>query len=454
MNALSILEKKLYQEENSQLLSLLEKATLHHLMGDYKKSLELFDKAKNLSDKLFTVSIKGKIEKTLKNDNFDKYYGMRFERSLIRYYQALNHILIAQSEENSQERSFHYQAARSVLIEWNVLLDSYQRQYAGEVTFKNDLMSFLFGSMVHQLIGTSSDIRISKDLLKKAQEVLFKNYGLYPSFNKKYEKFRSDFEKLPKLSLEEVRNNYVEQTSKAKDLKGYLNDKKKAVKDNIKFIIEEGFIAKKTAKKVNFPIPMTFFPLALRDSKNFIHFSSRVLTLSGFSRPTVSYELPQITTTQSPKELEVVIEKDGKEITKCSLKLVNPMNEIARLELENDLPAIKARLSARVLGKHAAALVSAYAAYNSGGGRGGDLFAYSIAATSYALANKAIRNSEKADLRHWASLPMSFQVGQTSLDKGQYQVFLVNSDQKVKITDLEVSDKNTPRLVKYRYPAP
>ncbi len=46
-----------YPEERSKLVKLLELANLQHIKGDYYQSLKTFDKARDLSDKLFTVSI-------------------------------------------------------------------------------------------------------------------------------------------------------------------------------------------------------------------------------------------------------------------------------------------------------------------------------------------------------------------------------------------------------------
>ena len=46
----------IYKDEQSKLLKFLELGTLHLHKGEYFQALTNFDKAKDLSDKLFTVS--------------------------------------------------------------------------------------------------------------------------------------------------------------------------------------------------------------------------------------------------------------------------------------------------------------------------------------------------------------------------------------------------------------
>jgi hypothetical protein len=80
--ALSYLEtNKFYKEEASRLLYFLEKGSLLHVMGQYRNSVLALEKAKDLSRKLYTVSISGKLKSALANDSYDKYYGESYERS-------------------------------------------------------------------------------------------------------------------------------------------------------------------------------------------------------------------------------------------------------------------------------------------------------------------------------------------------------------------------------------
>jgi hypothetical protein len=84
-SALELMDSdKIYKDEESHLLKYLELGTLHLYNGEYFQALINFDKAHDLSDKLFTISISKSIAGTLGNSSADNYYGERYERSLIR----------------------------------------------------------------------------------------------------------------------------------------------------------------------------------------------------------------------------------------------------------------------------------------------------------------------------------------------------------------------------------
>mgnify|MGYP005663842993 CR=1 FL=1 len=90
-NAIKLVEsKKFYPEKRSRLLKLLELGTLRQINGDYYQSLKTFEKARDLSNKLFTKSISKKALAAVTNNNMDNYYGEIYERSLIRLNIALN----------------------------------------------------------------------------------------------------------------------------------------------------------------------------------------------------------------------------------------------------------------------------------------------------------------------------------------------------------------------------
>ena len=58
----------IYKDEQSRLLKFLELGTLHLYSGEYFQALQYFDRARDLSDKLFTVSISKKIAGTTCNN--------------------------------------------------------------------------------------------------------------------------------------------------------------------------------------------------------------------------------------------------------------------------------------------------------------------------------------------------------------------------------------------------
>ncbi|MEI8346467.1 MAG: hypothetical protein WCG27_03305, partial [Pseudomonadota bacterium] len=85
-----------YKEENSRLLYFLEQGLVHHLEGHYYQSVLYLMEADQLAQKLFTVSLTSQGKAMIANDNYDKYYGESYERSLVHFYLSLNHYLLFQ----------------------------------------------------------------------------------------------------------------------------------------------------------------------------------------------------------------------------------------------------------------------------------------------------------------------------------------------------------------------
>ena len=233
--------EKFYSEKRSKLLKLLEVGTVHYLNQSYFQALQSFDKAQNLSDKLFTVSIKGKLASAVMNSNMDNYYGEKYERATIRFYQALCHFMLYQKgsyeaftrveEKKNKEgkilirkievkkvilsakrKRTHLMGARASILNWDTLLESYRAVSAGEPTYKDDILAKVFGAFIHEQMGTRGDKQIAKKLYEKAKEILVKNFGIYPAFNKKYKIFKKDYKKFPQIGFVKVKKKYIDPT--------------------------------------------------------------------------------------------------------------------------------------------------------------------------------------------------------------------------------------------------
>ena len=85
-----------FSEERSELLNKLEKGTTYYLKNDYFQAMQYFKEAREISDNLYTISIKKKLASIL-NANLDNYYGEIYERSLLRFYESLIHYNLYQT---------------------------------------------------------------------------------------------------------------------------------------------------------------------------------------------------------------------------------------------------------------------------------------------------------------------------------------------------------------------
>lgn len=451
-----------YPEKRSLLLKLLEEGMIHHLNGSYYQSTKALDKARELSNKLFTVSVSKKLTAAVSNSNSDNYYGEKYERSLIRFYLALNHYLmyqkgtyeprvvkvknvstgkiidktIPEKKLTQSQRLNHLSASRATILEWDSLLDNYKGQLAGDDAYKDDLSAKVFGAFIHEQIGSGSDRQIALQLYRDAKKILFRNYNTYSAFNKKSEKFRKNFSKFPTMNIEKVKKNYISKTDFYKNLVKYIDRKilalKKRKSDNFQVMIQQGFITPKTVKKIDFPLPVSALAAGsavASGAKNPVTFVIKVLGLSSVTKPTITFELPEVKKIDFNESYEVIVKSGKKVIKKVDTVMVNPLSQIAYEALDNKVISTYAKIGARVAGKHVAALVTSYVAYNLAIKQGIPEFVALLTATgSYSLANKGIAASEQADLRYWASLPSSLRVASARLPKGKYKVFLKSSN--------------------------
>jgi hypothetical protein len=232
-----------YKDQKQALLKYLELGLTHHAAGQYYQSVLALNKAKEIHQQLFTISLSKKAATLVTNDTVDQYYGEPYERSLIHFYLALNHYLlhqrgtyesyipeggkepIAEKILTPSERNTEIQAARAETIAWDSYLDWLQKDRTGKSVFKNDLLAKTFGAFIHEAMGSRNELQTALLLYIDAKKILFQNYNAYKTFNGKAPKFKGDFSKLPGLAPEKVAAEYVEPTQFQKDLKDYLDYK-------------------------------------------------------------------------------------------------------------------------------------------------------------------------------------------------------------------------------------
>jgi len=445
-SAISLVKSdRFYPEERSKLVKLLELANLQHIKGDYYQSLKSFDQARDLSDKLFTVSISKKALSAVTNNNMDNYYGEIYERSIIRFYQALNHYMLYQKGEyeahtltkkvkegdksvvktkeiplktlSKNEKRSHLSGARASLLEWDSLLDNYTKSMKGDSTYKADLSSRLFGAFIHEQIGSTNDRNIAIGLYKDAKKVLFRYYNLYPSFNKKHKEFAKNFSKLHKMSKKKVQKKFVKATKYAKNLTSFINtrikDLKAKKKNNITIVMQQGYVTEKSSRMIHFPLPIS----SGAGNKGMFGFAGKMLANTRGTLPSITFELPEVKQKKLNMSVVLVVKnKAGKIVKTTKAVVMNPISDIAFQSLDNKIVSTNLKIGARVAAKHITALLAAYEVSKKTGE-----FAASM---MYAVSNKAIAASEQADLRFWSTLPHTLRIGSFNLRPGKYTLFI------------------------------
>jgi hypothetical protein len=316
------------------------------------------------------------------------------------------------------------QAAKSYILEWDSILRSYQIEFAGVSTYKNDMLAKVWGAFVHEQFNSSIDDRVAFNLYSDAENLLLKGYNAYPSYNRKNKKFSDDFEKLPYLTSSELKQNYIESTAKATDLENFINKKKNAKeKDNVVVLVKENLISQKTSKVIQ-------IPLVLPQFSGDRYVNNLILATHA------TVEFPQIVNIKNSGNYVIKIYKDNTKIDETKLVLLQPLGEIAKKTLDEKMSALQAATIARIVAKYVAAFALTQQIYKNNG----EIFA----ALSFIASQKAIEETSLADLRYWETLFNTLQIGSLKLKEGSYKMFLARGDINVADASFVVEkDKTT-----------
>ncbi len=137
----------------------------------------------------------------------------------------------------------------------------------------------------------------------------------------------------------------------------------------------------------------------------------------------VEFELPMIENVPLVQRMELfVLNEKGVVVQHGPLPVVSENGDIARVVLEEDAVSRYVKTGTRVAIKHLVAIVAAMQVYQQLKNKSGDFLAKGAGIAAYAGASKGIAALEKADTRHWTTLPQALRMTEFKLNPGQYQV--------------------------------
>ena len=463
-----------YPEERSALLRRLERASAYYYNGELYRSLLEFDAAKGLSDELYTKSISAKLASAL-DSNKAEFYGERYERSNIRFWQALLHLRLAAAGKyeawrgedgaerpekilSPQEKRQHLLAARSVMQEWESIFPQFELETEGKPGYKADMMSHLLGAAIHEQTGAPADRQIALGLYRRAKEVAFRNYNVYPSFNKKHKEFADGFGTFHAMERREVEQKYVEQSADGKELTHYIDRKigllEKNRPDNLVVIVKDGLVAEKKSReyKLDFrPDEMArlaylsaYISAASGGSGRAVSNAAFISFATTYLLKDITYDMPYIEY-RAPRELAASIAgADGKRVP-VPLALASPLSDIAYKEINDKIPAERAALAARLTAEYIAAAATAYFSYanmkkSAGNSPWGELAGIAAGVGAFKGLSAAINASNKADLRQWKLLPSDIRIGGASLAPGDYTLEITEGGKVVARESVKVGE--------------
>lgn len=468
---------ELKKDQRSLLLWHLERGTLTLALEDYDSAIQHFEQSLELIDRLFTTKLSAKAASLFINDASDEFYGASYERSYAHYFLA--RALYARYQKSGNKLDL--QGARGTILAWDSYFSELQRSATHKTLYHTDLMLKVFGGEVHEVSGIRNDKQIALQLYKDALKILEVQGGIFSIFNKK----SSEYVKVYERALKEGKapsSKLYDKTSAYEDLKDFLhykilamtkeirgfdfNAQVKALKaspevvkaanktrGNVVLVLEEGLIPPKVGKPFNFGLKGAINAVDNPGAKKFIAgVGAEALTLFAMNKlgmvPTqassagsfvlahnitklavqeaaIEFELPMIENVPVVQRLRLFVLNDqGVVIDSTPLPVVAENGDVARVVLEEDVVSRYTKTGTRVAVKHLTAIVAAMGVYQKlkGGDEGGDFLAKSAAMATYVGASKGIAAMEKADTRHWRTLPQALRMTELSLPPGNYKI--------------------------------
>lgn len=380
---------------------------------------------------------------------------------------------------------------RSSLIAWNGFYDE-MKQLRGAKTFlKDDYASRFYAATIHEALGTRKDLEIAFNLYKEVYDN-FKLYApTYKIFNDKFKEYNGElrdyFDK--KIKKKAVKSRVL--TKRYKETENYLKFKildmaKKVRPSQYKRIgrklkptgynyEEANVLFQIEAKTIN-PTKGKDYVLNLRTAIDEIEDPNKKALINGIGVPIltafafgtlglgyashhgnvtvyhrhgagealakeigIEFELPDAEP-NTDKIYDQLILKQGEAVVETvSLAPINSLSDIAFVNAQERVSNSFNKRAARVGVKYALAILAAYTTYKQMEEKNG-LLAGPIAAGQYLLSQKAIKESEKADVRHWTTLPNLILSARLKLSPGSYKVYLKTEKTEKYLDDLVVED--------------
>lgn len=359
--SLAIAEKK--DPEKKEVVASLEKGMLRRMTEDYSGSNQVFEVAKQEIEMLYGISVTENLASVTVNDTLRGYEGDRFEQLLLHAYMAMNYIQLDQIDEARVEML----QANVKMMEWGDKPeeDAFLRYLEGILyeslrESDNALISYRKAYTVYKEHGGShypvAPIVLKKDLLR-----LLAKEGLSSEFKSAKKDFgMADYQPV------DVDRHYGE----------------------VIIIINNGLAPIKSEAVI--PIFSTEVEQNLRVAFPVYREMRGVLFK------------PDITVNQKHYEVETVEDIDA----------------LARYSLEQQMPAIMARATARAVVKY-----NTQQTPESG----------SLASLLLTVTNMV---TERADTRSWTTLPQEIQLQRIRLPVGEHQISIRMKSSAGRVVDV------------------
>ena len=459
-------ENSFFNLDQNAYLKHLELGMAYHLKGISSLAIYHLNQAKEIDDRMFTISISNQLKTAMTNDLSKNYQGDIYERSSMYFFLALNRAILGQSDEaifadaaqesgfstrslSRDEKSGYLYAARATVVAWDSFMENVRRDARDEI-FQHDLLAKVGGGFIHEMIGSSNDRQTAIYLYQQALKILPSFYAPFETMNSLSGEFKRDaYRGQRKKSL-------VQLTTEAKELKNFLEMKIRHLKKNPKkkhnlmIVWEEGLIGEKKPKREYYSLARALAgPDATREQQQVARMGAGLITLfassslgllpppehyspigldfgvrlglAAGSELAIKFDVPIIEKLDPSFPAEVSFHTvDGSEVLRSPLHLVNPVNEIAEASTSFHSAKRALTLGVRLAWKHLIAISASMATYKSMKKSNAEFVAKQVALFQYMTASNLIAESEKADTRYWSTLPKNVRFSHVYLPPGKY----------------------------------
>lgn len=418
--------------------------------------------------------------------------------------------LVSLSEQDIKK---NLDRVRSTLIAWDSFFQEFSRSSRTKTFLKHDLLAKLMASELHEALGGRRDLEIALQLYKDAYDILENVGPTQKIFNKNYEKFNRELKdfydtraKKPELNSQELtqnftqlensiklkilrltkkirRNQYAKTEQKLKpteEIKTILKQKP----SNVSILIEEGVISELEGKDFSYNLRSAIDGIEDENTRSLIRgIGVPVLTyfalgplglgtitrhgsVSVYSRHNIGdkmteevgieFELPFAKPSENTKSYKLEVYQKEIKVSETDLTPLSSLSDYAFINSQEMIANSFTKRATRVGVKYVTAIIAAYTTYKSMTDNGAELFAKAAAVGQFLISQKAIKETEKADARHWGSLPSQVLNTEFRLTPGTYTLKYVEysyqTNERKRLLDLGdiVVNKSGKSVFSYR----
>jgi hypothetical protein len=363
---------------------LMELGLVLRYRGEYVRSNEVFERAEQVIDELYTKSISREALSLAMNEELILYDGEMWERVLIHYYRALNYVELGQFEDALVE-------CRKVNHKLAVYVDSSDNP----PTYRTDAFAQYLTAILYEASGELNDAWVSLRLADEAYAHYAEAYGVDQPESLTGDLLRLAHDQGDRDVFEQLRERFPD--SPFQDTQALLHQ------GEIVLFYEEGFIPAKIQHDITIPILKDEYSddhddlaheLSTRAHGNYTYKKTELEYLLRVALPAFPPPVPGEGVgwaTMSTGGLE------------SRTELAENLDAIARRGLDDRMGGIIFKTILRGLTKYA--LTRAADEKDAGW-----------------LANLFTAATEKADTRGWITLPQTIQIGRLVVDPGVHDL--------------------------------